>query len=476
MTQARQTARQLMLAGLDGHDLASAAHPYLHLAGLEEAAAQSAQRRARTARFTPGGLPQPPEVMGVDADARVPNLLQPMSGEFESGREVDSGKPAFFGPGMPPPTGLADGVGVTGHQNAGRLFGAPTGMVVRAPAVGADRFAWRPLAPASVQTLAALPHFANGGLVPPGQTGVVGEQGRELVKALPQGGAQVTPLRGAAMAAAESAPGGERPTGSVSATQAPGGAAPGLPTSPPEQEGEQQSYAASARRLADMRPPDPNDRALRTPAWKQALGIGLGALAAGLARRPDPGLGAAMYGETAPDLYAEAEQRYQANQRSQLAALAPLLSAAKLEQGQNAASTRAWQTQADDGLRQQLQTATAGYRALQLQNRQQAERERERQDQALDAARTSNQQALSDYRQQVLALRRQLQAAKNPSLDAQATQQALRNVLGAGTRAQAEQYLAKNRAALSARGANLDLLQRAIAQRWPGGGTTPAHP
>jgi hypothetical protein len=249
------------------------------------------------------------------------------------------------------------------------------------------------------------------------------------------------------------------------------------------QEGAQQSYSALARSLAAMRPPDPDDPALRTPLWKRALGIGLGALAAGLARRPDPGLGAAMYGETAPDPYAEAEQRYQANQRNQLAALAPLLSAAKLEQGQNAAGTRTWQAQAEDALRRQQANATTNYRDVQLQNREQAERERERQDQALDAERhasaaqrAGDQQALNDYRSQVLNLRRQVQAAKGAPLSAQSTQQALRDLLGAGSRAQAEQYLAGHRSDLAARGADLDLLQRALAQRWPGGAPKPRKP
>ncbi len=468
------SAPRLTLAGLDARDVASAAHPYLHLAGLEAQADKAAARRARTARFTPGGLPQPPEVMGVDADPRVPNPLQPMSGEFEAGHEVDAGRPAFFGPAMPPPTGIADDVGVERGLNVNRPFGAPTGMVVRAPALGADRFDWRPPVPANGRDLAALPHFAAGGIVPPGQTGVVGEQGTELVKALPGGGAQVAPLPPAAA-----------PAGLAKGFAAPPGrtAADGPLAPPPPQESAQQGYAALARGLAAARPPDPDDPALRTPTWKRALGVAFGALAAGLARRPDPGLGAAMYETTAPDLYTEAEQRYAANQRSQLAGLAPLLSAAKLEQSGNADATRAWQTQAEDTWRRQQAAAGADYRTRQLQDREQAERERERQDQALDAerrradtARASDQQARDNYRNQALDLRRQLQAAKAPDGNAQTTQAALRSLLGAGSRAQAEQYLAGHRAVLAARGANLGLLQRALDQRWPPTAAGPRQP
>src|SRR5579885_3099942 len=171
-------AADLALAGLGIGDVASASHPYLQLAALGR---EAVERRARTARLTPGGLPQPPEVMGVDADARVPNALQPMSGEFELGREVGDGRPAYFGASMPAPTGVSNGQmdGTWVHP-----YGAPTGMAELAalPAAlrptGSDRFA-----------LAALPHFAAGGVLGAGQTGVVGEDGPEVVDTLPGGGA-----------------------------------------------------------------------------------------------------------------------------------------------------------------------------------------------------------------------------------------------------------------------------------------------
>ena len=65
------------------------------------------ERRDRTALLTPSGLLQPPELVGVDADARLPNLLQPMSGEFTSQGLVDGGAPAFHNPLMPPASGTA---------------------------------------------------------------------------------------------------------------------------------------------------------------------------------------------------------------------------------------------------------------------------------------------------------------------------------------------------------------------------------
>lgn len=128
----------LSLAGLDTRDVASDRHPYLHLAVLQGArpAGGLAARRTRTSRLTPGGLAQPPEVMGVDADVRVPNALQPMSGEFEPAGEVREGRPGFFGKLMPAPTGIANGVGVGANLGLRHVFGSPTGLL----ALGNDRF------------------------------------------------------------------------------------------------------------------------------------------------------------------------------------------------------------------------------------------------------------------------------------------------------------------------------------------------
>lgn len=182
----------LDLAGLDGRDIASDRNPYLHLAAVQGARGGGGlmARRQRTARLTPGGLRQPPEVMGVDADVRIPNELQPMNGEMDRGRETGDGRPGFFGKLMPPPTGVANGVGVgSGFEH---VFGAPTGMVKLA--TGSDRFGWRPPVDASAyRDLSGLPHFALGGVLPAGGTGVVGEEGEEAITALPGGGVKVTP-------------------------------------------------------------------------------------------------------------------------------------------------------------------------------------------------------------------------------------------------------------------------------------------
>jgi hypothetical protein len=106
-----------ILAGLgdDPADLLTDSNPYLRVLPAVLPPRQAggggyldlAQRRLRTRRLTPGGLPQPPELMGVDADARVPNPLQPMSGEFNSQGEVGGGAPSFHNPEQPPTTGLA---------------------------------------------------------------------------------------------------------------------------------------------------------------------------------------------------------------------------------------------------------------------------------------------------------------------------------------------------------------------------------
>lgn len=54
--------------------------------------------RLAAAFRTPSNWPQPPELAGVEGSVRVPNALQPMSGEFSQGREVNEGGPAFFAP------------------------------------------------------------------------------------------------------------------------------------------------------------------------------------------------------------------------------------------------------------------------------------------------------------------------------------------------------------------------------------------
>ena len=193
MVASKQQSR-LALAGLDERDMASDNHSYLQLA-------QAQARRARTARLTPGGLPQPPEVMGVDADARVPNRLQPMDGEFEDGREVGAGRPAFFGRDMPPPTGLANGVGVgsslvrPASVSPGSSFGAPTGMPLLP--VGNDRFAGPDLSGLTSYSFGGagtLPHFAAGGALPPGGAGIVDGLGEEAIATIPSGRVLVTPL------------------------------------------------------------------------------------------------------------------------------------------------------------------------------------------------------------------------------------------------------------------------------------------
>lgn len=207
----------LMLAGLDNRDIVSGRNPDLGLAALRARKPQSwqevlggvarengadaggdaewdAAQRLRSASLTPDGREQPPEVLGVDSSARVPNSAQPMPGEFERGREVGNGRPGFFGRLMPPPTGVANGVGVP----EGRSFGAPTGM----PASGADRvpveqlagLAQAPAGAPGPATLAGLPHFAHGGFLGTGGRGVVGESGEEVITAEPGGGVMVRPV------------------------------------------------------------------------------------------------------------------------------------------------------------------------------------------------------------------------------------------------------------------------------------------
>ena len=108
----------LLRSGEDPADLRSDRNPYIRiLSRLGRLRAPRSQpeseaiRRLRTARLTPGGLPQPPELVGVDADPRTPNQLQPMAGEFIAGNEVNQGRPAFHNPSQRQPgaTGSSKG-------------------------------------------------------------------------------------------------------------------------------------------------------------------------------------------------------------------------------------------------------------------------------------------------------------------------------------------------------------------------------
>lgn len=68
--------------------------------------------RLAAAFRTPSNWPQPPELAGVSSSARVPNDLQPMSGEINRGALVDAARAAFFPP--PPPTPAASPRRLTG--------------------------------------------------------------------------------------------------------------------------------------------------------------------------------------------------------------------------------------------------------------------------------------------------------------------------------------------------------------------------
>lgn len=205
----RATFDDPSLAGLgeDPSDILSDRHPYLQFnnarpsprpgkgAKRERGArfANIVSRKQRTSRLTPGGLPQPPEVAGVEADARVPNVLQLMSGEEFNNHEIAGGLPQFHSPLQSPPTGTASTDTMPKGQLQAQGGGKPKNM-----AAGDRSTFGKPLGMPTDQgqpsPLAGLPHFAEGGDLPAGQTGVVGEQGEEEITATPGGGVQVTPL------------------------------------------------------------------------------------------------------------------------------------------------------------------------------------------------------------------------------------------------------------------------------------------
>lgn len=168
------------------------------------------------------------------------------------------------------------------------------------------RFVPLPLRP----QFAALPHFAFGGLLPPGGTGMVGDAGPETITALPGGGARIVPT---------SLPG-------FTAALAPPAALPMAP--------------AAVGRVPSEQPPTPSDPQYRTSAWRKALAIGAGALAGGLTRNPE--FGAEVAANWAPDTYAGALQIYQQQRQQALAGLGRVLDAARLEQGRKQAKTRVW--------------------------------------------------------------------------------------------------------------------------------------
>lgn len=454
------------LDGVRGEDVASGRNPYLAAQAVQQAQQQrqailaAMTRRLRTAQFTPGGMRQPPEVAGVDADARVPNALQPEPGEITAQGEVAAGRPGFFAAPMPQPTGTTNNVGGADLSGIGHLLGHVTGAPVGTGAawagarpVGADglehpgapAYGLRlgsPLAggpqpqPGAAQDLSGigalvpgvsgLPHFADGGMLAPGGTGIVGEQGEEAVTALPGGGAAVVSLDGggtggagakpdlsgirallpqpsrdlsalaalpAAAAAAAAAKPAASPAGGVyggapaapsadlqrSLREAGDEASYGVTAPPPGTHTAEQSYdqAAEQLRQAALSPPQRGAKEYQQPLWHKLLGITLAGLATGAARNPNPAEGAAIYGEAVPDLYQRAEGDYQAGLARQQAALEPMAKAAQLEEASNAADARAWQQQVQQGYRQQAADQTADYRATLAQQRQQDEQDRE---------------------------------------------------------------------------------------------------
>ncbi|MGH9471748.1 MAG: hypothetical protein ACRD1M_03310 [Terriglobales bacterium] len=346
--------------------------------------AAALMRRVRTAQFTPAGWRQPPEVAGVDADARVPNALQPESGEMTGRGEVEQGRPGFWTPPTPEPTGIANGVGVSAADV--RLIGTPPRAVkIAAPPIGADLSGISAMLPAA---LARLPQFAAGGALAPGSTGVVGEEGEEAVSTLPGGGARVTPLTGtshihspardlsglAAMKLGDSilSPHHELTSGSSGAS-----------ARPAPQIGAEERFLQAADAVAAEKLPARVQKAFRQPLWRMLAGIGMEALESGLMRNPaaEP----ALYGQTAPDLHQTAMADYQTQYQADLSALGPLLDAAKLEQARNEAATKARQLGLEQGDRRQQ--AAGAYRSKQEADRQQSGRQRAIQQQALEAHR-----------------------------------------------------------------------------------------
>ncbi|MGH9475426.1 MAG: hypothetical protein ACRD1C_03735 [Terriglobales bacterium] len=487
------------LAGLDARDVVTARHPWLHqaagattlaalparprswpevLAAMPEAAgaatepqvgadaAWDAARRLREASFTPAGERQPSEIAGVDASARVPNQGQPMAGEMAGGREVRDGRPAFFGSLMPPPTGVANGVGVP----EGRVhpFGAPLGMTRSAgKPVGSDRLALAALGgvsetpvPPGPAALAAMPHFAGGGDLGAGGDAVIGEDGPELLHTGASGGAEVTPLpqpqrNTAALAALTPTPwtpaagvtwGGAttlpaRDSGAAAATPTDfGGTADGAAAArlareasgysasnygtPPEEHGARDAYLAAVR--SEQAAPDPNASQYSVPGWRKALGIA-GEVATDLfAPRLAKTLGPLAYGGIAgrgARQYARDAQTWERQNAAEKEQTPQLAQAARMEQQQNA------QDLGEYDRAQRAQDATADYRAQQLAREQQ-------QTAATEAERLAEQQATGAYRKDELALDRARQnrtgvsRQPNPTaINQRYTQQAIANAL-----------------------------------------------
>lgn len=423
--------------------------------------ALDAARRMRVAERTPSGEPQPPEVANVDASARVPNDAQPMSGEFDAGDEIGSGRPAFFPRSMPAPTGTTNNVGV---RRGAHPFGAPTGMTAQNLSQAAVRLRLAALpmpdAPPEASNLAALPHFAAGGVLAAGGTGVVGEDGEEEIDALPGGGVSVKPLaaasgpagggaakipsdnRSAALAAMipKPNPNAFRPSRPAAPVPAPESMTPveeaplspraerelmGYGTNiaaPPAETSANDAYLKAIRGEQAETAPNPRDAKYHVPLWRKIMAVGAGALAGGFVRPQDAAkVGAETAGVIAPNRYAEDEAQFNQQQAREQKQITNLAGAARAENTANADAERAWAADQAGRRSQAAADQTADYRAIEARRQQQAAQDEAayRRQQLQDAQTTEAERARHDRAtEQIDATRAQRPAAARAAASA----------------------------------------------------------
>lgn len=238
-------------------------------------------RLARGVRFAQ------PEVAGTGASVIRPNAMQPMGGEIVHGYAVPGG--GYWGR---EPIDVGD---VAQEAIARRLSGA-----TREPFE-----ARRILSGLGRAGRLDLPMYAAGGDIGPGDAGVVGEAGPEVVRARPGGGARVIPLRvgavapgGAGRAAAHAVPRAPAATPApdlsgaglpAPAEMPPALGAPGFYGAPPLEHAAADRYRGDLSRLAAMRAPE----AQPAHGWRRAVadiaGVGIGLLTR------SPGAGFALH-------------------------------------------------------------------------------------------------------------------------------------------------------------------------------------
>lgn len=327
------------------------------LAGLDldqlDPLADERRRRGLTAT----GQPQPPELAGVRTNPRRPNSQQPMTGEMVRGKEIGGDnaawppppqRPGAAAPAMAamrpmtgvvrrapamPPAPMMPPAGMTMPPRPAIPFGAPTGATSPAALAALPPLQNQP------PGLAALPHYAAGGAIPPGGAGVVGDatgnpDDEEVVRALPGGGASVSPVAPPTTLPSQIA---GLPSDAPTRAQLLAGIGPPQYGRPPQETSATDRYQKA---LGEFEPGGdlsadkaPNPEQYKAHGWRRVLGDIAGVAAGALSF--SPGAGMLVHDAITGAPYRRAAQNYDQQRRLALAALPDLQQSAKMEGDSN---------------------------------------------------------------------------------------------------------------------------------------------